>query len=271
MSYNGIFEKVLKDDAEIAKFYEGKMDLKLNINQYLVLKNSDGEVIDKLRWNGERFVKLISTKIKGFKAKSVKQECLADLLSNKDIPIKIVAGVAGSGKTKLSIIHGLHFLSKGEYDKIFVVRHNVGVGEKNGYLPGSKIEKIRGWLGFFQDNIEDSNLSIETMIEKGSLDVDGVEYLKGRDLKNMWVIIDECEDLTEDQFKMIGERISYGSSICFVGDYNQTTQDKYKISSGLKRAIEKLAGNNFVGVIVFDDKENDNLRSEVSKVFSSIY
>jgi len=193
------------------------------------------------------------------------------MLSNKDIPIKIISGVPGSGKSKMSILHGMHFLSKGDYEKIFLVRHNVGVGEKNGYLPGSKFEKIRGWLGFFEDNIDDSQYTIEELVEKGSLDVDAVEYLKGRDLKNMWVLIDECEDLTEEQFKMIGERVSYGSSICFIGDYEQTTQDKYKSNSGLKRAIEKLAGNKFVGIIGFDDKENDNVRSEVSKVFSSIY
>jgi len=83
--------------------------------------------------------------------------------------------------------------------------------------------------------------------------------------------IDESEDLTEDQFKMIGERVSAGSVINFVGDYNQVTESKYSKNSGLKRAIKNLAGNPKVGIIVFDDNEKDNVRSEVSKVFTSVY
>lgn len=269
--YNGIMEVTLKSDVEIANFYEGKLDIKINTNQYLILKNKDGEVIDKRRWTGESFAKLTSSKIKGFKPKSIKQECLADLLSNKEIPIKIVSGVAGSGKTRLSVIFGTHFVSRGEYEKLFIVRHNVGIGEQVGFLPGSKLEKIRGWLGFLEDNIDDSQLSIEEMFENGSLDSDSVVYMKGRNLKNSFIIIDEAEDLNEEQFKMLGERVSHDSVICFVGDYEQATQEKYKNHSGLKRAIEKLAGNKYCGIIVFDDKENDNVRSDVSKVFSSIY
>lgn len=251
--------------------YEGKMELNLLINQYLIIKNEKGEVIDKRRWDGKEFKYLNPVKIKGFKAKTVKQECLADLLSNKNIPIKLVCGVAGSGKTKLTIVHGLHFIQKQEYGRIFVVRHNVGIGEKNGYLPGDKFEKIRAWLGFFEDNILDTQLSIEDMYSRGILDTDAVEYLKGRDLANSWIQIDESEDLSEEQFKMIGERVSDGSVICFVGDYEQATQDKYKNNSGIRRAIDKLSGNPLVGVIVFDDKEQDNVRSEVSKVFTSCY
>jgi hypothetical protein len=91
--YNGIKEVTLKSDNEIAKFYEGKLDLELNTNQYLILKNKENEVIDKLRWNGSSFSKLISTKIKGFKPKTIKQEFLADMLTNKDVPVKIIAGV----------------------------------------------------------------------------------------------------------------------------------------------------------------------------------
>ena len=167
--------------------------------------------------------------------------------------------------------YGIYFLGKQVCDKFFVVRHNVGVGEKNGYLPGSKFDKIRSWLGFFEDNLDSVQYTVEEMVSRGYLDVDAVEYMKGRDIKNSWMMIDEAEDLTEDEFKMLGERASAGSFMCFVGDYDQTTQEKYKKNSGLKRAINNLAGNPLVGIMVFDDKENDNVRSEVSKVFSYIY
>ncbi|MFZ2992508.1 MAG: PhoH family protein [Microgenomates group bacterium] len=247
------------------------MDLDLKTNQYLILKNSKGDILDKLRWDGKEFKQLSRTKLQAIKPKTARQECLFDLLANKSIPIKIIAGVAGSGKSKLAISHGLHFVLKGDYQKIFIVRHNVAVGEKNGYVKGSKFDKAMAWLGFFEDNIEDQQLSMAEMFDRKTLDTDFVEAMKGRDLKNSFIIVDECEDLTVEQFRMLGERVSYGSTVCFVGDYNQTTQEKYKSNSGLCRAIENLSGSPLVGVIVFDDVVNDNVRSDASKVFTSLY
>jgi predicted ribonuclease YlaK len=271
MNYTGIREFICENDQQFVEIYERPEQFGFIINQYIIIKNSKGEIVDKRRFDGVELKHLSPAKIKEFKPKTVKQECLADLLSNKNIPIKIVCGVAGSGKTRMTIAHGLYFIQKQDYQKIFVMRHNVSVGEKNGYLPGDKFSKIRAWLGFFEDNISNTQLTIEDMYERGILDVDAVESLKGRDIKNAFLIIDECEDLTEEQFKMIGERVSEGSTICFVGDYDQTTNDKYKTSSGIKRAIEHLAGHPLVGIIVFDDKEKDNVRSETSKVFTSLY
>ena len=267
--YNG-YTIIQLDDEGMARLYENTLDNEFVINQYVIIKNKDGDVVDKRRWDGNKLVPLLYTKIKDFKPMTPKQECLCDLLANKDVPIKIIAGCAGSGKSKITMTFGMHYLMKGLYSKFFVVRHNVSVGEKNGYLPGDKFQKIRGWLGFFEDNLE-GMLTIEDLFEKQMLDVDSPEYMKGRDLKNSWILVDEAEDLTEDQFKMIGERTSAGSVLCFVGDYEQTTQDKYKKFSGLKRAINNLAGNPLVGIIVFDNLSEDNVRSEASKVFSYLY
>lgn len=269
--YNGIMELTCSEE-EMAKVYEGNAQINLLTNQYLICRREDGTVIDKFRWNGKTLQPLKKAKLKSdFKPKTDKQECLADLLLDTSIPIKLICGVAGSGKSKMSIMYGLNHLQKQTYTKMFVVRHNAGVGEKNGYVPGDKLEKIRAWMGFFEDNIEDNLLTLDDMIAKGMFDTDAVEYMKGRDLKQSWIIIDECEDLTEEQFKMLGERTSEGSAILFVGDYEQTTQEKYKSNSGIVRAINNLAGNPLVGIVVFDDKINDNVRSEASKVFSSAY
>lgn len=269
--YSGYKILQFYNENDFARLYEGVDNFGLLTNQYAIIKDSEGKVVDKGRWDGVGFKKLVYSKIKDFKPKTIKQEFLCDLMSNFNVPIKIVAGVAGSGKTKICITYGLNAISKQLCDKFFVVRHNVGVGERNGYLPGGKNEKILGWMGFFKDNLDSVQYTIEEMISRGSIDIDAVEYMKGRDIKNSWFMIDEAEDLTEDEFKMLGERSSAGSMMCFIGDYDQTTQEKYKKNSGLKRAIEKLAGNSLVGIVVFDDKENDNVRSDVSKIFTYLY
>lgn len=272
--YSG-YKELMLEDNEIAEIYEGKNNYNILINQYIILKNSKNEVIDKLRWTGECFkhISFIKSKErpKDFKPKTIKQEFLCDLLATSDIPIKIIGGCAGSGKTFICLKYAFHYLYKDIFDSIFVVRHNVSVGEKNGLLPGDKIAKIMGWMGFFEDNLNGEKYTIEGMISKGKLILDSVEYMKGRDIKKSFILIDEAEDLTVEQFKMIGERVSADSVICFVGDYDQVTNDKFKSNSGLKRAISTLQNNSKVGIIVFDDIQNDNVRSDTSKIFSYIY
>jgi predicted ribonuclease YlaK len=272
--YTGI-KNVQMSDQELADFYENKNPSSnifgMKLNEYIIVKNKNGEIVDKQKFTKDGFKKLTYIKLKDFKPLSVKQECAFDLLSNTAIPIKILGGVPGAGKTAIAIRYGMYYLLKQTYSNILVVRHNVGVGEKNGFLPGDKYEKLRGWLGFLEDNLDFTQYTVDEMFDRKMLSVDGVEYMKGRDIKNTFIIIDEAEDLTTEQFKMIGERVSANSTICFIGDQNQTTQEKYQNNNGLKRAIESLAGNPLVGMIVFDDKLMDNMRSETSKVFSYYY
>lgn len=268
--YTGIKEVIMTEEEQ-AKFYGNQVLDNLFCNQYVIIKDSEGKTIDKFRYDGEKLCKLKIEMIKGFKPKTVKQECCFDLMSNKDIRCKIIAGVAGSGKTAIALKYGFYFLDKGLVKKIFIVRHNVPIGERNGYLKGTKEDKLCGWLGSIKDNIDDKQNTLEELISKEVIEVEAVESIKGRDIKNSWIIIDEAEDLTEEQFKVIGERVSTGSYICFVGDYNQTSQEKYKSMNGLKRAFTKLKGRPLFGFINFNNALEDDIRSEVSKEFAYYY
>jgi predicted ribonuclease YlaK len=250
---------------------KNKLDLGMQINEYLFVLDENGEVKDRKRWNGTAFERLQYYKTKTFFPLTPKQEAAFDLFSNPNFPIRILGGCAGSGKTRIAMFYAFHYLKKGTFQKIFLIRHNVSVGEKNGFLPGDKTQKILPWLGFFKDNLTDTQDDIEALINNGTLEVDCVESLKGRDLKGMYIIVDEAEDLSVEQFRMIGERVSSDSAICFVGDYEQTTQEKYAKNNGLVRALDTLKGNPKVGIVVFDDKEHDNVRSEVSKIFTYLY
>lgn len=268
--YSGLKEIVMSE-KEQAEFYQNPVVEGLINNQYLIIRNSENQVIDKYRYEGNKLVKLKIDNVKGFKPKTYKQECCFDLMSNREIKCKIVSGVPGSGKTVIALKYGFHFMDKGLVKKIFIIRHNVSVGEKNGYFKGNKVEKLSEWLGCIKDNLDDKQNTLEEFIQKDIIEVEAVETIKGRDIKNAWIIVDEAEDLTEEQFKVIGERVSSGSYICFIGDYNQTSQDKYKNSSGFKRAFENLKGRPLFGFMSFDNALEDDVRSEVSKEFAYYY
>ena len=114
--YNGISVLQLTDQ-EVADLYNKKETFKfdasaLYINQYVLLKATDDQIVGERRWNGEKLVPLSYSKFKDFTPKSSKQKCLSDLLCNKEIPIKIIAGCAGSGKSKFCIKYGLSFVEK---------------------------------------------------------------------------------------------------------------------------------------------------------------
>jgi predicted ribonuclease YlaK len=85
-------------------------------------------------------------------------------------------------------------------------------------------------------------------------------------LKNCFIIVDEAEDLTEDIFKMLGERVSSGSYITFVGDIKQVSKDKYAKNNGLNR-IFNLRGCPIFGAVEL----KDDVRSDVSHIFATIY
>ena len=151
--YTGIKELVLPDE-DIAKFYENKLIIDdLRINQYVFIEDSDGHVLDKRMWNGTSLEKIKFKRMRDFKPKTDKQECCFDLLNRDSIPGKIIFGCAGAGKTKMALKFGFDYLKDEKVRRIMLLRHNVSLGEKNGYLKGTKEEKILGWLGCIQDNL----------------------------------------------------------------------------------------------------------------------
>lgn len=269
MSYTGYIH-ISVEDPRLASVYENINVFSMLPNQYLIVTDSD-KCIEKFRWTGNEYARLSYVSIPEFKPLSAKQYCLSDMLSNFDIPVRIITGVAGSGKTKMTVKYGLHFLEKGKISKIFFTRHNSPIGEPIGATPGSVNEKVRVWLGCLADNLDDYVYTIEEMLERDMLEVDAIAMMKGRDLKNCWIIVDEAEDLTANQFKMLGERCSSGSVINFIGDTGQITQEKYKRDNGLNRAIDSLKGNPLVSMLSFNDPDKDNFRSKASKVFTNYY
>lgn len=267
LSYVG-YREIAPSDSELALLYENlkKNTYNLLTNQFLIIKNNHGFVVDKLRWNGDEHVKLKHSPTKKIKSMNHLQDCAIDILLNKEIPIKIIAGNYGSGKTILSVKTALYnVLDKGNYAKIMMVRNPIGSGKEIGYLSGGKNEKTEGFFKPFIQHLDGGDQEAYFLEQRGVLSREIPFYMKGLSIEDTIIICDEAEDLDVKLIRLIGTRLSSNSAVIFAGDYNQT-ENEYKNNNGLMRAIDKLKGNPLVGIVVLEE----DVRSNASKVFACL-
>lgn len=269
-----------KDQIELARIYESPEINTYNLltNQYLIIYDLDKpirdifgkiinyETIDKFRFNGEKLVKLKLPDKKVVKAKNEEQECALDLLANTYVPIKIIAGTYGSGKTFLNVKMALHHvLDKGNQAKIMVIRNPIGSGEAIGWLKGTKEDKTQDFFKPFIQHLEGGEQEATLLETRGQLVKEIPYYIKGLSIDDTFVMVDEAEDLDAKLLKLIGTRLGQNSVITFAGDFKQA-EDKYKGNNGLLHAIDKLKGNPLVGIVVLQE----DVRSEASRVFAEM-
>lgn len=241
-------------EEDLAHVYEGS--LVIPTNEYLIVEN------EVYRYDGKP---LSFKKLKGFSPKNIEQKMAFDLLDNDDIPIKFLYGIAGSGKTKAALQYGLSKLNK--FDGIFIVRHPVTVGETLGLYKGTKEDKLKNWINSVIDNVEGGDYVVENMQRQRQLEFDVPGDMQGRDLKNKFIIVDEAQQLTREQIKMIGSRVSTGSVIVFCGDIEQTFEVKYKgEKNGLAWAVEMLKNEKEVGIVQL----KKSVRGRVAELFASM-
>ena len=269
--YTGIKKLYLtnsvEDQEKLANIYQGVNlnELKLLTNQYLIIYINNNP-IDKFRFDGSKLVKLKLPPQQAIKPKNEEQECALDLLNNKNIPIKFIIGTYGSGKTILNVKMALHkVLEKGEQSKIMVIRNPLGSGEAIGWLKGSKEDKTQDFFKPFVQHLQGGEQEAVYLEQRGQLIKEIPYYIKGLDIQDTFIIVDEAEDLDKKLLKLIGTRISEGSVVSFVGDYKQA-EDKFIHENGLKQAVDKLQGHPLVGIVSL----SEDIRSDASKVFAEM-
>jgi len=210
-SYTGKYDKNIEiEREEFDKLKETKkIDLPEELhdmieNQYIVVKLKDHKISVLARRTGNYLKKIadnleLYSKITG---KNMEQCMAIDLLLDPDVHLVALTGASGTGKTLLSLAAGLYQLARtgtnSEYDKILCIKPIVPIGKDIGFLPGAKEEKLFSWLAPFIDNLQfigGYNFP-DTLIDKGSLELEAMTYMRGRSIPNTWIIIDEC--LTED-------------------------------------------------------------------------
>ena len=266
--YKGYKEVDLTQD-ELAKLYENldKNLCDLFINEYLIIKMDD-KIQDKLRWDGQKLVKLKQIKWKYvdiLKPLDEIQLCAYDSLMNDDIKVSCLIGKSGTGKTKTALSVSLELLKTGNYQKIVVVRHAIETGQSVGFLPGTLIEKLYSYLGCFYDNLNGEKFEFEQLLKTGRIEVESLSMLKGRNFKDTLIIFDECQDATQEQVELVGTRINDSSKLIFVGDYKQVSNDKYLKNSGILKLIDKAKGKDWFSCVEL----STNGRGKVAEFFAT--
>ena len=267
MDYKGYIEIEL-DNSQLAEFYGNPAvygDMMLE-NQYLLIKDSTGEVIDKYCYqNGELrqvfFCKLGGTFTGAIKPRNPQQVCLFDMLKDKTSKIKLVTGRFGSGKTLAMTNAALELIEKGKFEKIVWVRNNVSVKDapEIGFLPGTEIDKLMPYVMPLADHAGGEE-GIKKMLEDGRLEVIPLGHLRGRSLRNSIVFCTECENLTRQHIQLLMGRIDEGSQLWLDGDIKQRDKDIFEKSAGLERMVERLRGNKLFAHVHLEKSE----RSEVA-------
>lgn len=190
-------------------------------------------------------VKLLSEEVgktikgKSIKVKSLGQKEYAEAIKNKDMVFGV--GPAGTGKTFLAVVMAVTALRNNEVKKIILTRPAVEAGENLGFLPGDLQEKVNPYLRPLYDALIDM-LGMETMqrlIEKGTIEIAPLAFMRGRTLSDAFVILDEAQNTTQEQMKMFLTRLGFGSKMVITGDITQIDLPK-GTKSGLVEVIKLL-------------------------------
>lgn len=251
------FKEVSLSDEELTRVYQKEPGYNLGclVNEYLVVHNTDGEIVDYLRWDGANFVqvpyKQISSRFNGkVKPRNTQQRLAVDMLYNSDITIKMIAGRFGSGKTYLMCAAALELLEKGKFKKIVYVRNNVEVKNSKpiGHLPGSYNEKLLPFAMPLADHLGGSS-ALEIMLTQGKVEIVHLGFIRGRDIKNSIIMCSEIENMTKEHIQLLIGRVGEGSELWLDGDVKQVDAEVFKENSGMQIALGKLKGHPRFGYV----------------------
>jgi phosphate starvation-inducible PhoH-like protein len=178
----------------------------------------------------------------GVTAKTVGQKKYLDAIRKHDITIGV--GPAGTGKTYLAVAMALAALRDGRVSRLILTRPAVEAGEALGFLPGDLYEKITPYLRPLQDAAEE----IQKHMERGTIEIAPLAYMRGRTLNNAFIILDEAQNSTTEQMLMFLTRLGHGSKAVITGDETQIDLPPHK-NSGLLEAHRVLKNTEGIAVV----------------------
>jgi PhoH-like ATPase len=274
-------------DAELADLSDGLPHL----NECLVMKagrssSGLGRIID-VSDDGMATVQKVygHRNVFGMAPRDVRQTFAIDLLLDPRVPCVSLMGMAGTGKTFLALAAGLEqVLEATAYRRVSVYRPLVAVGRQEiGYLPGDLDEKLAPWMSAVHDNLyallrrddgrhgarehRQVQATIDSLIDRGQLELAAITYLRGRSITDEFVIIDEAQNIELSALKVVLTRMAQGSKVVFCGDLGQVDNPYISPYGGMAALIEKLKGTSLFGHVTL----TKGVRSPLAEYAATIF
>lgn len=213
----------------------------------------------------------------GIRARNREQNFALNLLLDPDIEFVTLVGVAGTGKTLLTLAAGLEqTLEDRLYSEIIMTRVTIPVGEDIGFLPGTEEEKMTPWMGALMDNLEvltktggggawERDATSDLLAQR--IKVRSVNFMRGRTFLNRFLIIDEAQNLTPKQLKTLITRAGPGTKIVCLGNIAQIDSPYLsETTSGLTYVVDRFRGWPHAGHIILTRGERSRLADHASEV-----
>jgi len=200
--------------------------------------------------------------------RSLNQRTYLERIQTHDMVFGI--GPAGTGKTYLAVAQAVASLQNKSVARIVLARPAVEAGEKLGFLPGDLQEKVDPYLRPLYDALYDllDYEKVTRLLERSAIEVAPIAFMRGRTLNDAFVIIDEAQNTTPEQMKMVLTRIGFGSKVVVNGDITQIDLPQGK-TSGLVEAISVLSEVKGISFVYFD--ESDVVRHKLVQAVIKAY
>jgi len=242
-------ESILVDYASLMR--EGHLFANGDLNSYLRVAVEDPSVtLRSLVQSGRQrnFGK------KTLAPKTINQRRYVDAIERFDLVFGI--GPAGTGKTYLAVAMAVSAFLNKKVSRIILTRPAVEAGEKLGFLPGTLQEKIDPYLRPLYDALYDmlDSERVEKLLERGTIEIAPIAFMRGRTLNDSFIIVDEAQNATQEQMKMILTRLGFNSKMVVTGDLTQIDLPSGR-PSGLLNARDVLRGTEGISMIVFDERD----------------
>jgi len=249
-------------EEEILEEFEKRMDMlvahfgkfnTLDANTIELILSTDGaqdyEVTD-----GKDQVILHGLGGKIIKAKTLNQQKLVQLCQQNDMVFAI--GPAGTGKTYTSVALAVRALKQKQVKRIILTRPAVEAGENLGFLPGDMKEKLDPYMQPLYDALRDMIPAerLSNYLEKGTIQIAPLAFMRGRTLDNAFVILDEAQNTTHAQMKMFLTRMGPNAKFIITGDPGQIDLPR-RVISGLKEVLLILKETKGIGMLYLDDRD----------------